>query len=156
MLASLGYKFPLIPLRGYNTHFKLADGATLNHSVVDLENGFVIGPLAAGIRLTTGGEVTSLAALPNEIQLRQAEAIACDLLPLEEQVGGVWHGHRPLIADMKPVIGESPKHPDLWMCLGHGYQGFTLGPISGRLVSEMMLQEKPIVDPAPFSVARFL
>lgn len=156
VLAPLGYKFPLIPLRGYNTHFKLADKAQLNHSIVDLENGYVLGPMNAGVRLTTGGEVTTLNAPPNEIQLRKAEAIARKLLPLENQVGGVWYGHRPLIADMKPIIGESPVHKGLWMCLGHGYQGFTLGPISGRLLSEMMAEEKPIVDPTPFSVKRFV
>ncbi|KAK7194449.1 Pyridine nucleotide-disulfide oxidoreductase-like protein [Novymonas esmeraldas] len=156
VLAPLGYKFPLIPLRGYNTHYQLADGATLNHSILDMESGYVLGPMQAGIRLTTGGEVTSLAAPGNEIQLRKAEAIARTFLPLEKQVGGVWHGHRPLLADMKPVIGESPKHPGLWMCLGHGHQGFTLGPISGRLLGEMMDKESPVVDPSPFSVNRFL
>jgi D-amino-acid dehydrogenase len=112
--------------------------------------------MRAGVRLTTGGEVTSLSAPPNEIQLRKAEKVARQLLPLENQVGGVWYGHRPLLADMKPIIGESPIHAGLWMCLGHGYQGFTLGPISGRLLAEMMANEKPIVDPKPFSVNRFL
>ena len=156
VLAPLGYKFPLIPLRGYSTHFKLADKAQLNHSVVDIDSGFVLGPMNAGVRLTTGGEVTTLSAPPNEIQLRKAEALARKLLPLENQVSGVWYGHRPLIADMKPIIGESPIHAGLWMCLGHGYQGFTLGPISGRLLAEMMAKEKPIVDPTPFSAKRFL
>ncbi|KPA73238.1 D-amino-acid dehydrogenase [Leptomonas pyrrhocoris] len=156
VLRSLGYKFPLIPLRGYNTHFKLADGAQLNHSIVDITNGYVLGPMNAGVRLTTGGEVTTMATPPNEIQLRKAEALARKLLPLENQIGGVWHGHRPLIADMKPIIGESPIHAGLWMCFGHGYQGFTLGPISGRVLAEMMAKEKAIVDPTPFSVDRFL
>lgn len=155
ILKNLGYSFPMILLRGYSTHFTLTNGANLRRSIVDLENGFVLGPMLSGVRLTTGGEVSSLNAPPNDIQLSVSKKLASQILPLGRQVDSVWYGHRPLIADMKPVIGESPIHSGLWMCFGHGYQGFTLGPISGRLIAEMMSEEQPVVNPSPFSVDRF-
>ncbi|MET4608905.1 glycine/D-amino acid oxidase-like deaminating enzyme [Bradyrhizobium sp. JR4.1] len=40
--------------------------------------------------------------------------------------------------DMLPVIGHAPRHHGLWLHFGHGHQGFTLGPTTGRLLAELM------------------
>ena len=56
---------------------------------------------------------------------------------------------------MLPVIGEAPRHPGLWLDFGHGHQGFTLGPATGRLLAELMDRETPFIDPAPFRPERF-
>ncbi|MGH2266585.1 NAD(P)/FAD-dependent oxidoreductase, partial [Enterococcus faecalis] len=57
--------------------------------------------------------------------------------------------------DMLPVLGPAPRHRGLWMNFGHGNQGFTLGPATGRLLAEMMSGETPAIDPAPYGPARF-
>lgn len=155
VLRPLGYRFPLYPLRGYNTHFKLAGDAKLHHTVVDVDYGYTLGPMRQGIRLNTGGEMASMTSPRNEIQLKTAEAAARELLPLEGPVSKPWVGYRPCTADMKPIIGESPRHPGLWMCFGHGSNGLTLGPVSGRLLAELVSGEKPFIDPTPFSASRF-
>jgi D-amino-acid dehydrogenase len=41
------------------------------------------------------------------------------------------------------------------MNFGHGHQGFTLGPVSGRLLTEMMNGEAPLVDTLPYRPGRF-
>jgi D-amino-acid dehydrogenase len=155
VLKPLGYRFPLYPLRGYNTHFKLADNAQLRHTIVDVDYGYSLGPMRQGIRLNTGGEVASMTSPRNEIQLKTAETAARQLLPLEGPITKPWVGYRPCTADMKPIISEAPHHPGLWMCFGHGSNGLTLGPVSGRLLAEMISGEKPFIDPTPFSAARF-
>ena len=53
------------------------------------------------------------------------------------------------------MIGAAPRHPGLWFCFGHSHLGLTLGPVSGRLLAEMMLGEQPFTDPTPYSPARF-
>ncbi|WP_205190234.1 FAD-binding oxidoreductase, partial [Burkholderia sp. LMG 13014] len=58
--------------------------------------------------------------------------------------------------DMLPVIGAAPRHRDLWFAFGHAHHGFTLGPVTGRLVADLMTGTQPFVDPAPFRVERFL
>ena len=55
----------------------------------------------------------------------------------------------------EPVIGAAPLHKGLWFNFGHAHQGFTLGPVSGRLLAELMMGETPVVDPAPFAPGRF-
>ena len=56
---------------------------------------------------------------------------------------------------MKPIIGRAPRHANLWLAIGHGHQGLTLGPATGRLLAEMMTGEAPFIDPLPFAVERF-
>lgn len=155
VLRPLGYQFPLYPLRGYNTHFALSGDAQLRHTIVDVDYGYSLGPMRQGIRLNTGGEVASMTSPRNEIQLKASEAAARQLLPLEGPISKPWVGYRPCTADMKPIIGESPRHPGLWMCFGHGSNGLTLGPVSGRLLAELISGEVPFIDPSPFSAARF-
>lgn len=67
---------------------------------------------------------------------------------------GRWRGARPCTTDMKPIIGRAPEHEGLWFAFGHGHQGFTLGPVTGLLLAQMMEGETPIVDLTPFSPAR--
>ena len=66
-----------------------------------------------------------------------------------------WLGRRPCLPDMRPIIGPAPRHKGLWFDFGHGHLGLTLGPVSGRLLAEMMCGETPFVDPTPFSAGRF-
>jgi D-amino-acid dehydrogenase len=41
------------------------------------------------------------------------------------------------------------------MNFGHGHQGFTLGPVTARIVAEMMSGEAPAVDPRAYRPDRF-
>ncbi|HKR40729.1 MAG TPA: FAD-binding oxidoreductase, partial [Paraburkholderia sp.] len=66
-----------------------------------------------------------------------------------------WLGRRPCTPDMMPIIGPAPKHDDLWFAFGHAHHGLTLGPVTGRLIAEMMTGAPTVVDPRPFRVERF-
>jgi D-amino-acid dehydrogenase len=57
--------------------------------------------------------------------------------------------------DMLPLVGPAPKRGGLWIHFGHGHQGLTLGPATGRLLAELMTGEAPFVDASPFSPARY-
>ena len=66
-----------------------------------------------------------------------------------------WMGARPCFADSRPVIGPAPGQPGLWLACGHGHSGLTLGPVTGRLLAEMMTGATPFCDPAPYGAERF-
>jgi D-amino-acid dehydrogenase len=53
------------------------------------------------------------------------------------------------------VIGPAPRHKNLWFDFGHQHLGFTLGPVTGELLVQMITDEKPFTDPAPYRVDRF-
>lgn len=156
LLKPLGYHFPLFPMRGYHQHYNIAEGKMLNFAIVDEDNGFVLSPQKLGIRLTTGAEFTFLESPIVKDQLDADEKVARSLLPLTDAVEETpWFGHRPCLPDMKPIIGEAYKHDHLWLAFGHAHQGFTLGPVTGRLLSELISDEIPYIDPQPFKSDRF-
>ncbi len=153
LLKRFGYQIRMVRMRGYHRHF--AGGAPLVRPVFDVEKGYVLAPMARGLRMTSGAELTGYNAPASPVQLERAERAARELIDLGSSVDPApWFGTRPFLADMLPVIGEAPDHPGLWANFGHGHQGFTLGPASGRLLAEMMLGETPAMDLSPFRLRR--
>jgi D-amino-acid dehydrogenase len=156
LLVSRGLNLPLAVKRGYHRHFAIRDGAALKRPVIDTENGFGLAPMRQGIRLTTGAEFTDRDAAATPVQLRRVLPIAQALIPLGEPLDKApWMGSRPCFADSRPVIGRAPGHPGLWLAYGHGHVGLSLGPVTGRLIAEMMTGEVPLCDPAPYAAERF-
>ena len=157
VLDKLGYRLPLFVKRGYHMHYKPAPGAALNHLLLDAEVGYVLAPMARGIRLTTGAEFNLRDAAPTPIQLGKAEAAAKEVFPLGERVDPQpWKGARPCTPDMMPIISKAPKHEGLYAGIGHAHHGFTLGPATGELLAQMMTGEATAIDVKPFRMERFL
>ncbi|HEY8566884.1 MAG TPA: FAD-binding oxidoreductase [Beijerinckiaceae bacterium] len=154
--ARLGYDLPLAVKRGYHMHYRPRGNAVLNHAVLDVEAGYLLAPMAKGIRLTTGAEFALRDAPKTPVQLARAEPVAKTLFPLGERLDSEpWMGVRPCTPDMMPVIGPAPRHKNLWFAFGHAHHGLTLGPVTGRLIAEMMTGEAPFIDPKPYRADRF-
>jgi D-amino-acid dehydrogenase len=153
---ALGYDLPLAVKRGYHMHYRAAGQAKLNHPVLDTERGYMLAPMQRGIRLTTGAEFALRDAIRTPVQLGRAEPIARELFPLAERLDNEpWMGARPCTPDMMPIIGKAPRHANLWFAFGHAHHGLTLGPVTGRLIGEMITGETPFIDPGPYRPERF-
>jgi D-amino-acid dehydrogenase len=153
---ALGYELPLAVKRGYHMHYRAAGRAVLNHPMLDHERGYFLAPMRRGIRLTTGAEFAMRDAIRTPVQLGRAEPIARDLFPLAERLDNeAWMGSRPCTPDMMPVISPAPRHKHLWFAFGHAHHGFTLGPVTGRLVAELVCGEPPFIDASPYRAERF-
>ncbi|GGC54469.1 D-amino-acid dehydrogenase [Siccirubricoccus deserti] len=152
----LGYAPPLFGKRGYHMHYGLRGNAVLHRPVLDTDSGFLLAPMRAGVRLTTGAEFAHAEAPPSPIQLERAEPVARGLLPLMDRLDNApWMGVRPCTPDMLPIIGRMPGRNGAWCAFGHAHQGLTLGPTTGRLLAELMTGETPFVSPEPYQPARF-
>jgi len=66
-----------------------------------------------------------------------------------------WAGLRPLTPDGRPLIGADPDVAGLWYATGHGRKGVLLGPITGEIVRDLMLDGKTSWDITPCAVTRF-
>ena len=154
VIRTLGYRFPLFIKRGYHQHY--TSSAQLRQPILDAERGYVLAPMQSGLRLTTGAEFAPINAPPTPVQVAKAEALAREWIDLGQPLSEPpWLGARPCTADMLPVMGPAPRHPGLWFNFGHAHQGFTMGPVAGRLLAEMVSGEPPCVDPMPYSPRRF-
>ena len=136
-------------------------GVTLQRPVYDTAGAYVLSPMvnaegAPVLRMTTGVELAGRDASPNAQQLEAAENAARRAIPLKEAVeGSDWLGSRPTTPDSRPVIGEMPQCPGLWLAFGHQHIGFSTGPGTGVLLAELMAGESTSINPAAFSPARF-
>ncbi len=154
LLRRFGYRYPMVRKRGYHRHFR--GGAALDLPLQDPGFGHVIAPMAMGLRITTGAELTGPDAPARPVQLGRAEQAARGLLDLGEPVEKEpWFGTRPCMPDMLPVVGPASRHAGLWMHFGHGHQGFTLGPATGRMLADLMTGQTPFADPTPFRPDRY-
>lgn len=155
LTTRLGYRLRLGLKRGYHMHYGPQGDTALRHPVLDSEGGYVLAPMARGIRLTTGIEFARRNAPKTPVQLDRAESVARLIFPLGERLDAeAWAGMRPCTVDMKPVIGPAPHHENLWFSFGHAHHGLTLAAASGRLLAEMMTGEDPFLGPDPFRADR--
>ncbi len=154
LLRKFGYRFPMLRKRGYHRHFK--GGGKLDLPIQDSAFGFVVAPMSDGLRLTTGAELGGPSQSAHPIQLERAEQAARKLVDLGTAVEAEpWSGVRPCMPDMLPVVGPAAHHKGLWMNFGHGHQGFTLGPATGRMLAELMGGEPAFTDASAFRPARY-
>lgn len=152
----LGYRFPLALKRGHHLHFASQDNGSLNRPVLDEVNGFVLSPMVNGVRMATGIDFSSPSSPPSMTQVNRAWQKAREIFPLGKQVEDKpWVGLRPCLPDMRPIIGPASKHKGLWFAFGHAHHGFTLGPITGRMVADMISGSDQAIDARPFSADRF-
>ena len=154
VLAPLGYRLPLFVKRGYHRHYR--SERPPRKPLYDTDRGLVIAPMRAGVRVTTGAEFASIDAPATPVQVEQTAVLGRQLVTLGEPVEAQpWVGARPCTADMLPVMGPAPRHRGLWLNLGHAHQGFTLGPLAGQLLTEMIEGRPTRIDMAPYSPTRF-
>ncbi|NBO19836.1 MAG: FAD-binding oxidoreductase, partial [Proteobacteria bacterium] len=136
MLRPLGYDFLIGQKRGYHQHFKI--NVPIRHAIVDADIGYVMSPTMRGARIATGAEFAALDAPPNPVQIARVLPFARELFALEEAVEDIsWMGSRPCTIDSLPIVGRAPNHKGLWLNIGHGHSGFTIGPATGKLLAQM-------------------
>ncbi|MEJ8824729.1 FAD-dependent oxidoreductase [Variovorax humicola] len=154
---TLGLRVPMAFERGYHMHYGAAGNARLTHPIYDPGGGYVLSPMEQGLRLSTGVQLAARDAPGNSVQLDLAERSARQAFPLENRLEPhAWLGSRPTLPDSRPIIGNCPGHPGLWLAFGHQHIGFSTGPGTAALLGAMMAGEACPFDPAPFRASRFL
>ena len=95
----------------------------------------------------------------NPIRVRGIIKSALKYFPAfaESDFAGVqpWRGLRPCSPDGLPYIGRTTKFANLTLATGHAMMGLSLGPVTGRLISEILSDEKPSHDLHLLSPDRF-
>ena len=150
----LDEKIPLDTERGYHVHFKGCDHL-LKRPVIFSNRGFGITPMEQGLRVVGtvefGGLDNPLSKSRIKNLVNNAKYMLGDLPEHEDE----WLGFRPTLPDFLPVMGPSKNHKNVFYCFGHHHLGWTLGPISGKIVSGMIAEENTNLDLSPYSPTRF-
>ena len=150
----LGEDIPLDTERGYHVHFKNCDHL-LSRPVIFQNRGFGVTPMEQGLRVVGtvefGGLENPLSKSRIKNLINNAKYMFGDLPDHEDE----WLGFRPTLPDFLPVMGPSKNNKNVFYCFGHHHLGWTLGPISGKIVSGMIAEENTNLNLNPYSSLRF-
>ena len=88
------------------------------------------------------------------------EEMAAKILPLlpplaELRVVRQWAGLYNMSPDAQPILGEVPQLQGFYNAVGFSGHGFMLGPVTGRLMAELISGRQPHMDISPLSLERF-
>ena len=155
----LGLRFPLQAAKGYHRDRELADGKTpaLRRACVLGEKMVFCTPMDGFLRLAGTLEFSGV---NHEIRQKRLEQLGDAAKRYLNGVGDVesqseWCGLRPCMPDGLPVVGPVQRYLGLFIATGHAMSGLTLGPVTGKLVSECVLDGAPSIDIAALRPERF-
>ncbi|MEO7224113.1 MAG: FAD-binding oxidoreductase [Devosia sp.] len=155
LTSPLGDDIPLETERGYNTTLP-GHSFDLKRQLFFGGHGFVVTPLATGIRVGGAVELGGLNLPPN---FKRADAMlqkAARFMPgLVTSGGKQWMGFRPSLPDSLPAIGFSRRSRNIVYAFGHGHLGLTQSAATGRLVANLLTGATQPIDMSPFSPQRF-
>ena len=145
---------PLDTERGYHIHFKNFDHL-IKRPIIYLNRGFGMTPMEQGLRVVGTVEFGGLENPLSISRIKNLIENAKDLLDGLPDHEDEWLGFRPTLPDFLPVIGPSKNYDNVFYSFGHHHLGWTLGAISGKIISKMISNEKTNLDLKPYSSLRF-
>lgn len=159
LAAKMDLKIPLVAGRGYSV--TLEDSPyKLNHPAVLIEGRVALTPMD-GNKIRFGGtmEITATDTPPRMSRvkgvLEAVERFFPDFTIPMPTMDKVWYGFRPCSADGLPYLGRTAKWKNVVVATGHAMVGLSLGAGTGKIVSEILNEEKLSMDIAPFNPDRF-
>ncbi|MEN9686608.1 MAG: hypothetical protein RLZZ28_2394, partial [Bacteroidota bacterium] len=159
LAAKMDSKLLLVPGRGYSVTLENSP-YRLNHPAVLVEGRVALTPMD-GNKMRFGGtmEITSTNTPPrmNRVAgvLKAVERFFPEFIIAMPKAENVWYGYRPCSADGLPYIGRNDKWKNVVMATGHAMVGLSLGAGTGKLVNEIINEEKLSIDIAAFDPNRF-
>lgn len=168
--ALVGLDLPVKPRKGHIVvteplprliHHKVFEASyadTVNSGEADLQVASVVEGTQSGTILL--GSSRQLVGFEPGVEVRVLREIVRKAVRYFPVLGSVhalraYVGFRAFAPDHLPVIGETPEVPGFYINTGHEGAGIGLGPISGKLLSQLILGHSLDLDLAPFRPERF-
>lgn len=124
-----------------------------------LEGRVAVTPMGNSLRFGGTMEITGVDHSINMNRVKGIVKTANEFYPEMKlnvpQIEKVWHGLRPCSPDGLPYIGRSKKYHNLVFATGHSMLGVSLGPGTGKLISEIIDETKLSMNLNLFDPERF-
>ena len=143
LARQLGLDIPMQPAKGYSISIPRPQLSPQRY-VIFGERNAVATPMGDTLRFAGTLELSGMKPVINQRRVNAIRKAARDYLILPEPMpeGHVWQGLRPVPPDGMPYIGRSKQVANLAIATGHAMLGLSMGPITGKLISEL-IQERP-------------
>jgi D-amino-acid dehydrogenase len=155
LAEELGLTLPIQPAKGYSITVKSVER---DESIPLLlsERKVAVTPMGGVLRFAGTLELTGLDFSINQRRVRAIQRAVGEYLDGIDkcELVEIWRGLRPLTPDGLPIVGRSRLWKNLIIATGHGMQGLALGPITGKIVAQLVLNETPCIDLAGLTQER--
>jgi D-amino-acid dehydrogenase len=116
-------------------------------------------PMGNSLRFGGTMEISGLSEDIRAARVRGIVKSACRYFPkfTPHDFDGIepWSGLRPCSPDGLPYIGRFARYANLSAATGHAMMGLSLGPMTGRLISEILSGAQPSIDMTQLSPDRY-
>jgi len=157
LLAPLGMRLPVYPLKGYSLTLPITDAAMAPTSTI-LDESYKVAVTRFEDRIRVGGmaEVAGFDLSLDPRRRATLEKVVNDLYPHGGDLSRAefWTGLRPATPDGTPVIGATP-YRNLFLNTGHGTLGWTMAAGSGRYLADLMDGRKPQISTEGLDIFRY-
>ena len=152
----LGLRLPIQAAKGYSITVKSPPAAPIRPLFL-AEGRVAVTPMGERLRFSSTLELAGLDMSVNRRRVAATRRAVGEYLNgmTDLELIEIWRGLRPATPDSLPIIGRSPSLQNLILATGHGMLGVAHGPITGKLVSQLVAGESPTLDLTPFRVERF-
>lgn len=156
LAVKLGLRLPMQPGKGYSITYSRPELCPRTPMVLH-EVSVCVTSWDSGFRLGSTMEFSGYDKRLNPSRLAALERGAAQYLrePVGASVEEKWWGWRPMSVDEIPIIGPSARWSNLMLATGHGMMGMSMSAATGELVASLCVGPAPVLDPTPYSPARF-
>ena len=157
LLAPLGIRLPVYPLKGYSLTLPIVDAAMAPVSTI-LDETYKVAITRFNDRIRVGGmaEVAGHDLSLSPRRRATLEKVVGDLYPRGGDLAAAtfWTGLRPATPDGTPVVGATP-YSNLYLNTGHGTLGWTMACGSGRYLADLMASRMPQISGEGLDISRY-
>jgi D-amino-acid dehydrogenase len=157
MLAPLGLRIPVYPVKGYSITLPIVDAARAPEStIMDETHKVAVTRLGSRIRVGGTAELAGYSLALREARRETLVHVVSDLFPGGGDLSKAefWCGLRPMTPDGTPIIGPTP-FTNLLLATGHGTLGWTMAAGTGRVIADLISGRKPDIDLSGLTMARY-
>ncbi|MBA1273125.1 D-amino acid dehydrogenase [Stutzerimonas azotifigens] len=157
LLAPLGIRAPVYPLKGYSLTVPIGNPAMAPMSTV-LDETYKVAITRFDQRIRVGGmaEIAGYDLSLNPRRRETLEMVVGDLFPEggEASQAEFWTGLRPATPDGTPIVGAT-AYRNLFLNTGHGTLGWTMACGSGRLLADLIAKRHPQISTEGLDISRY-
>ncbi|HAC67114.1 MAG TPA: D-amino acid dehydrogenase [Pseudomonas sp.] len=157
LLAPLGIRAPVYPLKGYSLTVPIVDASMAPTSTI-LDETYKVAITRFDDRIRVGGMAEICGFDLNLDPRRRAtlEMITGDLYPRGGDLAqaSFWTGLRPATPDGTPIVGAT-RYRNLFINTGHGTLGWTMACGSGRLLADLIARKQPQISAEGLDISRY-
>ncbi len=152
----LGLKLLLQAGKGYRINTERETGITI--PAILAEAKAAVTPMNGFTRFAGTMEIAGINHNINKVRVEAIANAAKRYYPnielTEEEKDNAACGLRPVSPDGLPYIGRSNKCKNLTIAAGHAMMGWSMGTGTGKLVAEIISEQKPSLNLSPFNPDR--